>query len=408
MSEQTLRRVVVTGLGAVSSLGLGVAAFVDGIRAGRSGIGPVHEFDSAGFEHTLAGEVSGFIPDDHLIRTDPARWGRAGQFAAGAARMAVADAAADPAGLARSRTVSCFGTTNGESQVMERIAAHLVRGGPEDVPTDLVGLADAGRIATAVAAELDLRGEAVTFGTACAAGNYAVGRAFDLLRSGAADAALCGGADVSNRATHAGFHRLGALARDVPRPFDRDRDGIVTAEGGVALLLEPLDTARARGARIYAEMLGYGMTCDARHMTNPDAGSVAACIRIAHDNSGVKPDDVDYICAHGTGTIANDVTEVSAIRDVFGERTPPVSSIKAMLGHTMGAAAGFGALVSCMAVHDGFLPSSPTLRNTDPAFVGDLDFVPGTTRRSRVRVAQNHGFGFGGNNAIALFGEVAA
>ncbi|WP_158883276.1 beta-ketoacyl-[acyl-carrier-protein] synthase family protein [Amycolatopsis anabasis] len=399
------RRVVVTGLGAVSGLGLGKQAVVDGVRAGRGGIGPIEQFDATGFEHTRAGEVRGFDPADHL--RDPGRWGRSGQFAAAAARMAAADSDTDPEALAAGRVASCFGTTNGESQVLERLAEHVVAHGPGSAPPELAGRADAGRIAAAVATELCLTGETLTFGTACAAANYAIGYAFDLVRAGDADAALCGGADAANRSTHAGFHRLGALARDVPRPFDKDRDGIVTAEGGVALLLEPLDAALDRGARIYAEVLGYGMTCDARHMTNPDAASIAACIRVAQHRAGVKPEEVDYICAHGTGTRANEAAEVAAVRAVFGERIPPISSVKSLLGHTMGAAAGFGALVSCAAVHDGFLPPTATLRERDPELGPGLDCVP-AARTARVRIAQNHGFAFGGNNAITLFGEVAA
>ncbi len=406
MSEPARRRVVVTGLGAVSSLGVGRQAVVSGIRAGHSGIDSISQFDATGFERTKAGEVRGFDPEANL--REPHRWGRAGQFASAAARQAVLDAGIDPVELASARTASVFGTTNGESQILERMAEHLVTDGVPGVGVELVGKAEAGRIAASVAAELNLTGEALTFGTACAAGNYAIGYAFDLVRDGEADAVLCGGADAVNRATHAGFHRLGALAADVPRPFDRDRDGIVTAEGAAVLLLEPLDVALARGARIYAELLGYGMTCDARHMTNPDPESIAECIRLAHQDAGVKPDEVDYICAHGTGTHANEVAEVAAVREVFGARIPPISSAKSVLGHTMGAAAAFGALLCCAAVSEGFLPPNATLREVDPALGSGLDCVPGVARPARVRIAQNHGFAFGGNNAITIFGEVAA
>ncbi len=394
-------------MGAVSSLGIGVRPFVEGIRAGRSGIGPAAEFDTAGFEHTRAGEVPDFSPGDLLRRTDPARWGRSGQFAAAAARLAVQDAAVAPGTLDLERTAACFGTTNGESQVMERLVAQWVTDGLDALSPHLIGQADAGRIAAAVAAELGLGGEVLTFGTACAAGNYAIGHAYDLIRGGAADAAVCGGADASNRATHAGFHRLGALAEGEPRPFDADRDGIVTAEGGAALLLEPLDAALARGARIYAEVLGYGVTCDARHMTNPDPSSIAECIRAAHADAGVKPGDVGYICAHGTGTRANEAAEVSAVRAVFADRVPPISSIKSMLGHTMGAASAFGAVASCAALYEGFLPPSATLREVDPELGPGLDCVPGRSRAARPGVVENHGFAFGGNNAITIFGEVS-
>ncbi|MFI8320948.1 beta-ketoacyl-[acyl-carrier-protein] synthase family protein [Streptomyces sp. NPDC085529] len=403
-ASRSSRRVVVTGLGAVSSLGLGARELVDAVRYGRHGIGPAEQFDVTGFEHTLAGEVRGFRPGAHLRRTTPERWGRSGQFAAVAARFAVADAGLGEESLAGHRGVSVFGTTNGESQEVERVVAQSVDRGPGSVDPALLGRTAPGNIAGAAAAELGLTGEALTFGTACAAGNYAVGYAYDLIGSGEADLAVCGGADASNRATHAGFHALGALAEDVPRPFDEHRDGIVTAEGGAALVLEPLDAAVARGARIYAEVLGHGMTCDARHMTNPYAGTIAACVRAAHERAGITPADVDYICAHGTGTRANDITEVTAVREVFGDDLPPISSVKSMLGHTMGAAAAFGALVSCAALHDGFLPPTATLRTVDPE-LGAVDVVPGVGRAESPRIVQNHGFAFGGNNAVVLFGK---
>ncbi|MFC4564290.1 beta-ketoacyl-[acyl-carrier-protein] synthase family protein [Nocardiopsis mangrovi] len=406
MSDRPARRVVVTGLGAVSSLGIGARPLTAAVRAGRSGIGPIEAFDAEGFTHTLAGEVRGFAPEEHLERIDPEQWGHSGRFAAAAARQAVTDSGLDPDELSRSRAGSSFGTTNGESAVMERLSAQWVRDGLAGLDPALVARADTGRIAAAVNAELDISGEAQTFGTACAASNYAIGYGFEQIRGGDADVMLCGGADASNRATHAGFHRLGALAEDVPRPFDAERDGIVTAEGGVALLLESLESAEARGARVYAEVLGYGMTCDAKHMTNPNAASIAECIRRAHANAEVKPGDIDYICAHGTGTPANDSTEVAAVREVFGDTLPPISSIKSMLGHTMGAAAGFGALVCCMALQDGFLPPSATVRTVDPK-LGDVDCVPGTGRDASPRVVQNHGFAFGGNNAITVFGRVS-
>ncbi|MFF5530850.1 beta-ketoacyl-[acyl-carrier-protein] synthase family protein [Streptomyces cinerochromogenes] len=408
MPDRGGRRVVVTGLGAVSSLGIGARQFIAALRASRSGIGPIGQFDATGFEHVLAGEVRDFTPSAHLHRVSPKEWGRSSQFAAAAARMAVEDAGVGDRTLSSLRTASCFGTTNGESQVLEDLGEQWVSQGPDRLDARLIGQVDAGRISAAVNVELGLSGEALTLGTACAAGNYSVGYAYDLIRSGEVDLALCGGADASNRHTHAGFHRLGALAADVPRPFDEHRDGIVTAEGGAALLLEPLESALQRGARIYAEVLGYGMSCDAHHMTNPHAPSIAECIRRAHRNAGIKPEDVDYICAHGTGTEANDSTEIAAVRDAFDGRVPPISSIKSALGHTMGAAAAFGALVSCAALHEGFLPASTTVRAVDPALGPDVDCVPRTARTERLRVVENHGFAFGGNNAVTIFGDIAA
>ncbi|MFH8293615.1 beta-ketoacyl-[acyl-carrier-protein] synthase family protein [Streptomyces sp. NPDC018059] len=406
MAENTTR-VVVTGLGAVSSLGIGAAAFTDAIKAARSGISPIQAFDTGGFDHTLAGEVQDFRPELLLERVTPERWGRSAQFAAAASRLAMVDAGLTAEELSAARSGSSMGTTNGESQVFQQLTEQWIDEGLTGLDTSLVGQAATHRIATAVNTELGLTGEAQTIGTACSASNYAIGYGYDMVRSGAADYMLCGGADAVNRATHAGFHRLGAIADDLCRPFDEHRSGIVTAEGGVALLLEPLERARERGARIYAEVLGYGITCDAKHPTQPDREGIAKCIRQAHRNAGVEPEEVDYVCAHGTGTRANDTTEIAAARDVFGDRIPPISSIKSMLGHTMGAASGFGALISCMAVYEGFLPPTATVRDVDPEFGPGIDCVPGMSRPARVRVAQNHGFAFGGNNAIVMLGEAA-
>jgi 3-oxoacyl-[acyl-carrier-protein] synthase II len=217
---------------------------------------------------------------------------------------------------------------------------------------------------------------------------------------------VTGGADSVCRWVHAGFFRLGTLAKDACSPFDRNRSGILTAEGGAALLLETLDHALARGARPYAEVLGYGLNCDANHMVAPNACSIAACMRLALGQAHIRPSDVDYICAHGTGTPSNDSVEFQAIHAVFGEDTPPVSSIKSMLGHTMGAASGFGAIASCLAITEGFLPPTINWVTADPEMVG-LDTVPNQARRATVRIVQNNGFAFGGNNAIVILGAVA-
>ncbi|MGW6685972.1 beta-ketoacyl-[acyl-carrier-protein] synthase family protein [Streptomyces sp. NPDC054961] len=405
MSDTQLRRVAVTGLGAVSSLGMGAGAFTEAIREGRSGISQIRSFDSTGFNHTQAGEVHDFRPEEYLKVLRPEQWGRSSQFAAAAARLAAQDAGWAPDALSAARAGSAMGTTNGEAQVFQELTEQWLEHGLDQLDVDLVTRATADRIASAVNTELGLHGEAQTFGTACSASNYAIGYGFDVIRSGAADVMVVGGADAVNRATHAGFHRLGAIAADLCRPFDEHRGGIMTAEGGAALVLESWDGAVARGARIYAEVLGYGITCDAKHPTQPDRDGIAECIRRAHRDAGVKPEEVDYVCAHGTGTSANDTTEVAAVREVFGDHLPPVSSIKSMLGHTMGAASGFGALACCMALYEGFLPPTSTVRTVDPALGPDLDCVPGRARPAQPRIVENHGFAFGGNNAIVMLGR---
>jgi 3-oxoacyl-[acyl-carrier-protein] synthase II len=400
------RRVAVTGLGAVSSLGTGAHAFAAAIREGRSGVSQIRSFDTTGFPYTVAGEIHDFEPSALLRRLRAGAWGRSSLLAAAAARLAVTDAGIDPGQLPGARAGSVIGTTSGESAVIEALTGQWVYEGMKCLDPALARQVPANRIAAAVNAELAITGEAQTIATACSASNYALGYAYDMVRTEEADFMISGGADSVNRWAHAGFYRLGALAESVCRPFDARRSGILTAEGGVALFLEPLDHALARGARVYAEVLGYGVNCDAKHPVSPDPTSIAQCIRAAHRNAGVRPEDVDYVCAHGTGTPTNDATEVAAMREVFGDRLPPVSSIKSMIGHTMGAASGFGALMCCMALHEGFLPPTATVTQVDPALGPGVDCVPGTGRPASPRIAQNHGFAFGGNNAITILGAV--
>ena len=398
-------RVAVTGLGPVSSIGTGVAAFTAGLRAGRSGISTITSFDVSGFPHQRGGEVRDFAPERMLRQVDPVRWGRSSQFAAAAARLAAADGGLDPAACRPGRAGAVVGTTSGESVTAERLTEQIVDGGFDTLDAGLLDRLPANRLAHAVSAELGLTGESLTLATACSASNYAIGYAYDLISTGQADVMFAGGADSVCRWAHAGFYRLGALTADACAPFDRDRSGILTGEGGAMLMLESFDHARERGARIYAEVLGYGVNCDASHPVAPDLGSVAECMRIAHRNADVKPSDVDYICAHGTGTPANDATEAQAIFEVFGDAVPPVSSIKSMMGHTMGAASGFGAIASVVAIDRGFLPPTINWANADPVFA-TLDPVPNQAREATVSVAQNNGFAFGGNNAITVFGAV--
>ena len=400
-----MNRVVITGLGPVSSIGVGSRDFCSALLAGRSGIARIESFDTAGFPYVNAGEVRDFSPGEILTRLDPAQWGRSSQFAAAAARLAVRDAGLDPGRVAPGRAGAVVGTTSGESQVIEALTAQLVAGGWAAMSSELLDRVPADRLSNAVNLELGFAGESVTVCTACSASNYALGYAYDILAMGEADVMIAGGADSVCRWAHAGFYRLGALTEHACAPFDRDRSGIITGEGGAALLLETLQHAQARRARIYAEVLGYGLNCDASHMVSPDAASIAACMRLAHRRAGVKPADIDYISAHGTGTLANDAVEAQAIFEVFGAAPPPVSSTKSMLGHTMGAASGFGAIASTLAIDRGFLPPTINWTTQDPALIG-LDPVANTARQARVRVVQNDGFAFGGNNAIVIIGAL--
>lgn len=400
-----MNRVFITGLGPISSIGVGSAAFESGLRAGHSGISPITSFDTAGFPKTLAGEVKTFSPETVLRRLDVKAWGRSSVFAAAGARLAVRDAGLSPDQAQPHRVAVVVGTTSGEAKITEEFGRALASGGFPAVPQEVFEQLPADRLAAAASEELAVTGESITLATACSASNYALGYAYDLIRHGEADVVVSGGADSVCRWAHAGFLRLGAVADEACAPFDRDRSGMVTAEGGAMLVLESEDFVRARGASPYAEVLGYATNCDATHMVAPDAASIARCMRLAHANSGVRPDDIDYVCAHGTGTPANDATEAAALYETFGGAVPPVSSIKSMLGHAMGAASGFGAIASALALSRGFLPPTVNWRNRDPEMAW-LDPVPNKARDADVQVAQNNGFAFGGNNAIVLLGAV--
>jgi 3-oxoacyl-[acyl-carrier-protein] synthase II len=393
--------VAVTGLGVVSSIGTGVAEYAAGLRAGRSGARPISVFDTEGFAHSMGCEVVGFAPERWITEQPLEDLGRAAQFSVAAARMAMADAGVDHPG----RAMVCLGTTDGGGDAGERIAENIVR--DKEVPAELPRRVSAVTLPVAVARELGLSDVDIsTVATACAAGNYAIGNGFDAIASGDVDLALCGGADAMCRMTFTGFYRLGAVDPERCRPFDVNRQGILTGEGAGVLVLEPLDRARARGARIYAEVLGYGLNCDASHPVAPDQGSVAACMRLALDDAGVTPDQVDLISAHGTGTKANDATECGAIHSVFGGvfgDPPRTVSVKSMLGHTMGAASALSAIACALAISDGFIPPTINHVETDPAC--GIDCVPNEAVDADLRIVQNNALAFGGNNSVVLFGR---
>jgi 3-oxoacyl-[acyl-carrier-protein] synthase II len=401
--RQSPRRVVITGLGVVTSIGIGVTEFLAGLRAGRSGVKPITSFDTTGFAHANGCEIDEFDPEQWLERVDPAELGRASQFSAAAARMAVADAAMSLEELRGRRALVSVGTTDAESRDLDNLVAVQVEHGPEHFDPVTARRSTAGRLSSSIVRELGLTDvEAVTIPTACAAGNYAIGYGFDAIRDGDVDVSLCGGADAVCRKTFTGFYRLGTIAPEVCQPFERDRKGILTGEGAGILVMESLDSALARGARIYAEVLGYGLNCDANHPVAPDRDSLARCISLAHQNAGVKPEDIDFISAHGTGTKANDVTESGAIRQVF-DTPPPTISIKGMLGHTMGAASALASAACALAIKERFIPPTINHSVTDPEC--GVDCVPNVAREAELDVVQNNALAFAGNNAVLILGR---
>ena len=397
-------RVVITGIGVFSSIGTSAKEFAAGLRAGTSGARPITAFDTTGYAHANGCEVADFVPEEWIHRLPVGELGRATQFATAAVRMAAGDAGLDDRDLRALRCLISIGTTDGESADLDRLVEQEIAAGPDRLDPIVTRRIPAGRLSAAAAQELGLTNvEAVTIPTACAAGNYAIGYGYDAVRSGEVDLALCGGADAMCRKTFTGFYRLGTIAPEYCQPFDRNRKGILTGEGAAVLVLENRTSALARGARIFAEVLGYGLNCDAFHPVAPDQDSVAACIRLALDDAGVRPDEVDLISAHGTGTKANDVTEARAIRDVYGERPPPVISIKSMIGHTMGAASALGVAGCALAISGDFIPPTINHVETDPEC--GVDCVPNHAVSARLRVVQNNGLAFGGNNAVVILGR---
>ncbi len=397
-----MRRVVVTGLGVVSSLGVGTAAFWSDLLEGRHGFKPVQSFDASAYRVRVGAEIQGFRFEAYESEIAPPR-GRAAQFAVLAAKQALADG-----GLLDSREAHragvVMGTTSGEPNLVERYNDAMLAETPELVDGSFMDAYPCNRLPEEVAQRFLLTGTApVMIPAACAAGNYAIAHAADLLRSGQVDYMLAGGSDAFSRITYTGFHRLGAIAPDLCRPFDRNRQGMIPGEGAAFLLLEDEQRARKRGAHIYAELAGYGLSCDAYHMTggHPEAHGAVAAMARALAEAGIEASAVDYVSAHGTGTPSNDRNEVHAVERVFGADTRvPLSSIKSMLGHTMGAASAIEALVCALAVERNLIPPTIHFEAPDPGCT--LDFVPGAARQHRVEVAMSNAYAFGGANASII------
>jgi 3-oxoacyl-[acyl-carrier-protein] synthase II len=300
-----------------------------------------------------------------------------------------------------------IGTTDGESFDFDQLSATTVATGWASMDPVVVRRLPVGRLSAAVARELDLADvEMGTLATACSAGNYSIGSGFDAIRTGEAEFALCGGADALCRKTFTAFYRLGTIAPDCCRPFDKNRKGILTGEGAGVLMLESLESALDRGARIYSEILGYGLNCDAYHPVAPNEASFARCMELALADAGVEPREVDLISAHGTGTKANDVTETCAIRKIYNDQPPRTISLKSMLGHTMGAASGLAAIACSLAITKGFIPPTINHVETDPEC--QVDCVPNQSIRADLRIVQNNGLAFGGNNAVVVLGKYEA
>lgn len=398
--EGLKNRVMVTGIGVVSSIGIGKDIFWANLLKGVSGVSQVTTFDTSKHSTHIGGEVKNFKPIDFMSKNRAKFIGRASQLAVAATKLALDDAKLENKTISSHKTSVCLGTTMGEIQSIEKANHEWVKSGQGAVGNLSLYQSPISNIPSNVALEFKLKGRNRIFTTACASGNYAIGYGYDLLQSGETNIVIAGGADSFSWIAFTGFNKVGAAAPEKCQPFDKNRRGMILGEGSGVLILETLEHAQKRNANIYAEILGYGLSCDAHHMTNPQVEGLASCMKNALDDAGLNPEDVNYISAHGTGTIFNDKAECSAIKQVFVNKKIPVSSIKSMLGHTMGAASAIEAITCCLIVKKNVIP--PTINYETPDPECDIDCVPNILREQVVNVALNNGFAFGGNNACLV------
>ena len=396
------RRVVITGIGAVTSIGIGKDDFWKNLIAGTSGIGEVERFDTSKFTLKRAGEIKGFNPDDFIPKNVSKKIGRGSQLTIAATKLALEDGKLN-IGKNEARDIGIIiGTTMGESPSIEVIDRFWAEKGEDDVYASSVAKFPVNNLSDNAGYFFDFSGDNCVIPTACAAGNYSIGYAFDLIRTGRRDVILAGGADPLSRLAFTGFNRLFAMAPEKCQPFDKNRKGMIVGEGAAVLIVESLENAEKRNAKIYAEILGYGLSCDAFNMTIPSEKGIRKVMEKGIRNSGIKKEDVDYISAHGTGTGPNDKAETRAMKDVFGDlaKDIPVSSIKSMLGHTMGTASALEAATCCLAIQNSIIP--PTINYETPDPECDLDYVPNKSREKEVNIALNNSYAFGGNNACLV------
>lgn len=406
------RRVVVTGLGALSPLGLDAASTWAGVYAGRSGVAPITRFDTTAYSTRIAAELKGYDPSAYFPGREARRLDPFVQYAVVAAREAFHDAGLEVSEQLGPRTAVIIGTGIGGMSTLTEQTLLLQSRGPSRTSPFMVPMILPDSAPGNVALEFKLRGPNMDITSACASGANAIGEAYEMIRRGAADVALSGGTEASVLPLAiAGFSVIHALSErnDDPqrasRPFDKDRDGFVMGEGACILVLEEYERALARGVRIYAELVGYGSTDDAFHMVAPDAegGGAIACMRIALESANLLPEAIGYINAHGTSTELNDITETHAIKQVFGAHAYhlAVSSSKSMTGHLLGASGAIEAVITIKAVQEGILPPTINLDQPDPRC--DLDYVPHRARQQQVEYALSNSFGFGGHNACLIF-----
>lgn len=402
-------RIVVTGLGVVSPIGNNVQETWDSLKTGRIGIREVTAFDTSQLNTHRAGSVEGFVPEEHMPAELAARAGRASHLAIAAVKQAMDQSGIDTSTLNPYRAGVSFGTTMGEPGIFDKILDISVEQSPQDVPPDLWLKLPNHKIANNIAYAQGFKGPNFQIPTACAAGNYAIGYAADLLRNGRVDVMVAGGSDALSRIAFVGFNKLRAMSPDHVRPFDQNRQGMMIGEGAGALVLERYVDAKKRGAHIIAEFLGYGLGCDAFKMSIPHPDGVGGKIALVNalKHARVNPSEIDYVCAHGTGTQENDKIETQVIKEVLGDQAYKcsVNSIKAMIAHCMGASSAIEAVSTCLTLQHGIIP--PTLNYETPDPLCDLDYVPNEARERDVQIAASNAYAFGGNDSTLIFQKFA-
>lgn len=412
MANNEIKRVVVTGLGAMTPIGNNITEYWQGLLRGSNGIGLITRFDAASHSSRIAGEVKGFDPHEYMERKEAKRMDRFAQFAIAASKQAIADSQLEIDDLNADQVGVLIGTGIGGIKVLEEQQEIYMTRGPSRCSPFMIPTMIANIAAGLVAIHLGAKGPNCCTVTACAAGSNAIGDAFRLIQRGYAKAMVCGGTEAAVTPLGvAGFAAMKALStrNDDPtvasRPFDRDRDGFVIGEGSGILILEELEMALNRGAKIYAEIVGYGMSCDAHHITAPvpDGRGATRAIELALVDGKIDPEQIDYINAHGTSTAANDVTETKAIKKALGKKaySVPISSTKSMTGHLLGGSGGIEAVATVLAIAEGKIPPTINLFNRDPEC--DLDYVPEVGRSASIEVALSNSFGFGGHNVTLAF-----
>ena len=406
------RRVVITGFGLVTPLGIGVEENWSALVAGKSGIAPITKFDASHMITKIAGEVKNFKAEDYVSRKDVNRMDIFTLYAMAASRMAVEHANLKINGNNANKVGVFMGTGLGGLNTIERFHRALLEQGPRKVSPFFIPMLIANMAPGQISIAFGAKGPNVAVETACAAGTHAVGEAFKHIQRGIADVMIAGGVESTvTPLAISGFNAMRALStrNDEPqkasRPFDRDRDGFVMAEGSGIVILEALEHALERGATVHGELIGYGLTGDAFHISAPapEGEGMARCMQMALDDAGVAPEEVDYINAHGTSTDLNDSFETKAIKTVFGEYSYKlaVSSTKSMTGHLLGGAGGVESVIAVLTIKHGIIPPTINYENQDPEC--DLDYVPNVARVRPVRTALSNSFGFGGTNAALLF-----